>query len=182
MALTDYFLKVDGIDGESKDDKYSKYIELQHFEWGEANKGTSAAGGGGGAGKVKMQDLRVVKHVDLASPKLFKACASGQHISKVMLACRKQGGSQQEYFKVTLTDVVVSGHQTLALSDQEMQSEYGADGYQWDKLAADAAPVPTELVTFNFSKIEYEYRAQDSKGNVGGPTKAGWDVKANKVV
>ncbi len=191
MAQTDYFLKVDGIDGESKDDKYKKFIEVHHFEWHEANKGTSAAGGGGGSGKVKMGDLVVLKQADVSSPKLMKACATGQHIPKVMLAVRKAGGSQQEYYKITLSDVVVSGHYTLGVGDPEFQYgfEYGITGndgtngsVNWEMLPADVTPVPMEQVTFNFSKIEYEYRVQDSKGNVGGPTKAGWDLKANKTV
>ncbi len=38
-----------------------------------------------------------------------------------------------------------------------------------------------EQVQLNFSQIEYEYKEQDSQGNLKGPVKTVWDVKANKA-
>jgi len=38
--------------------------------------------GGGGAGKVSVQDFNFTMHVNKASPKLFLACATGQHIKE----------------------------------------------------------------------------------------------------
>ena len=40
MALVDYFLKIDGIEGESQDSKHSKEIELESWSWGETQTGT----------------------------------------------------------------------------------------------------------------------------------------------
>ncbi len=108
----DYFLKIDGIPGESADDKHKNEIEIESFSWGAANQGTSSSGGGGGAGKVKMGDFAITKYIDKSSPKLIEACTTGKHISSAILVCRKQGGSQQEYMKVTLTDILVSGYST----------------------------------------------------------------------
>ena len=34
MAATDYFLKLDGIDGESMDDKHKNEIDIESFSWG----------------------------------------------------------------------------------------------------------------------------------------------------
>jgi type VI protein secretion system component Hcp len=40
------------------------------------------------------------------------ACAEGEHIKKAVLTCRKAGKEQQEFLKVTMSDVLVSSYQT----------------------------------------------------------------------
>ena len=108
MAAVDYFLKIDGIDGESADSKHKGEINLQSWSWSEHQSGAHAAGGGGGAGKVSMADFHFTMHVNKASPKLMLACATGEHIKKATLVCRKAGKEQQEYLKITFDDVLVS--------------------------------------------------------------------------
>ena len=49
-AAVDYFLKIEGVDGESNDSKHKNEIEILSFSWGATNTGTTAHGGGGGAG------------------------------------------------------------------------------------------------------------------------------------
>src|SRR5215207_1300961 len=115
MAV-DYFLKLDGIDGESADSKHKGQIDLQSFSWGETQTGTHGAGGGGGAGKVQMQDFHFVMKAGKASPKLFLACAEGEHIKKAVLTCRKAGKEQQAFLEVTMSDVLISSYQTSGSS------------------------------------------------------------------
>jgi type VI secretion system secreted protein Hcp len=57
MALVDYFLKIDGIQGESPDKTHKAEVEIESFSWGETNTGTALQGGGMGSGKVQMQDF-----------------------------------------------------------------------------------------------------------------------------
>ena len=71
MAHVDYFLKIEGIDGESADAKHKGDIQLESFSWGETNSGSHSSGGGGGAGKVSMQDFHFVMTANKASPKLM---------------------------------------------------------------------------------------------------------------
>src|SRR5262245_52550143 len=112
MALVDYFLKVDGIPGESGDSKHKDEIQVLSFSFGESQAGTMAFGSGGGAGKVQMQDFHFMMNVNKASPKLFLACANGEHIGNAVLTARKAGKVQEDYVKVTFTDVLVSNFQT----------------------------------------------------------------------
>jgi type VI secretion system secreted protein Hcp len=91
MDAIDYFLKIDGIEGESQDSKHKGEIDLDSWSWGETESGTS---GGGGAGKVSMRDFQFVMKVNKSSPKLLIACASGQHLPKALLTCRKAGKDQ----------------------------------------------------------------------------------------
>jgi len=162
MASVDYFLKVEGVDGESADHKHKGEIQLESWSWGESQTGTHSSGGGGGAGKVSMQDFHFVMKVNKASPKLMLACASGQHIPKATLVCRKAGTDQQEFLKIELDDVLVSSYQT------------GGSGH--------SDIVPTDQCSLNFAKIQFEYKEQKADGTLGAPTKAGWDLKANKKV
>jgi type VI secretion system secreted protein Hcp len=46
-----------------------------------------------------------VTNVSKASPKLFLACATGQHIKEAMLVGVKEGKDRQEFFNVKLTDI-----------------------------------------------------------------------------
>lgn len=162
MASVDYFLKIEGIPGESTDAKHKAEIDVESWSWGETNAGTHVGGGGGGAGKVVMQDFHFVMKVNKASPKLFLACASGQHIPKAVLVCRKAGTEQQEFLTITMTDLLVSSYQTGG--------------------SAGSSVVPTDQISLNFSKIEWEYKEQKPDGSLGGGVKAGWDLKANKKV
>src|SRR5437667_11825940 len=101
MAVVDYFLKIDGVKGESLDSKHKEEIELESWSWGETQNGTMSYGGGGGAGKVSMQDFHFVMRVNKSSPDLFMACANGQHFKEAVLIARKAGKGQQEFLKWT---------------------------------------------------------------------------------
>ena len=112
MSAVDYFLKIDGIKGESQDSKHGGEIEIQSFSWGATQSGSFAQGGGGGAGKVTMQDFHFTVFHGVASPKLMLACATGQHIPSAVLTARKAGKDQQDYMKVSFYDLLISSFQT----------------------------------------------------------------------
>ena len=162
MALVDFFLKIEGIDGESQDHKHKGEIDIHSWSWSENQGGSHGAGGGGGAGKVQIHDLSIVKRIDKSSPKLMLACANGEHIKKAVLTARKAGKEQQEFYKITLTDLLVSSFQT------------GGHG--------DGNTLPQDQVSLNFAKIEVAYKEQKADGTLGGEVKAGWDAKQNKAV
>jgi type VI secretion system secreted protein Hcp len=160
VAKTDYFLKIDGIDGESQDSKHKNEIDLDSFSWGATQSGTAAGGGGAGGGKVSMQDFHFVTHVQKSSPLLMLACANGEHIKKAVLTIRKAGKEQQEYLNICFTDVLISSYQIGGSNASEL--------------------IPSEQISFNFSKIELEYKEQKSDGTLGGTTKKWWNQKENK--
>ena len=122
-AASDYLLELDGIKGESKDTVHPETIEIESFSWGATNSGGSASGGGG-AGKVSFSDISCSARMSKASPKLFLACATGQHIKSVKIFVRK-GGSTQDYYVVTMEDCLVSSYQTggSAVGDDSRPTE-----------------------------------------------------------
>jgi type VI secretion system secreted protein Hcp len=159
MAV-EYFLRIDGIEGESTDSKHKGEIDVQSWSWGESSSG-SAGGGGGGAGKVQMQDFAFTARLSKASPALLLACASGKHLKSAVLTGRKAGKGQQEFLTFSLSDLLVSSYQ--------------AGGSEGDEVG------PMDAVSLNFSKIEVEYKLQAAGGKLGDPVRAGWDVKQNKA-
>jgi type VI secretion system secreted protein Hcp len=163
MAVVDYFLKIDGIDGESGDAKHKGEIVLQSWSWGASQSGTFASGtGGGGAGKVQMQDFHFVMQQNKASPKLMLACASGEHIKKAVLTCRKAGKEQQEFLKITLQEVLVSSYQSGGSASSDL--------------------IPQEQISLNYAKSEMEYKPQKPDGTLDASVRVGWDLVANKKI
>ena len=161
MALVDYFLKIDGIPGESQDSKHKDEIQVLSFSFGEQQSGTMAFGGGGGAGKVQMQDFHFMMNVNKASPKLFLVCAQGDHIKNAILTARKAGKDQQDYLKVTFTDLLVSNFQTNG--------------------DAHANSLPVDSISLNFAAIEIEYKVQNADGSLGASSKVKYDLKQMKA-
>jgi type VI secretion system secreted protein Hcp len=142
MAV-DFFLKIDGIPGESHDSKHKDEIDVLSWNWGANNTGTMAGGGGGGAGKVSMHDFHFTMKMNKATPKLMLACATGEHIKKAVMIARKAGKEQQEYMKIVLSDFLVANYQTGGSSEE-----------------------PIESISINFAKIEMEYKPQDATGKL----------------
>ncbi len=159
----DAFVKIDGVQGESLDDKHKNEIEIQGFRLRVRQLGSTHTGGGSGSSKCFFHDLSVVKTVDKSTPKLWEKCATGEHFPKLELVIRKAGKDQLEYIKITLSDVLVSEHRHLTDPDPK------------SGLLRDAA-------SFNFGKFEMEYKPQSSKGTGEGVVKAGYNIKENKVV
>lgn len=164
MAAADFFLKINGIDGESEDAKLKNNLQLASWSWGATNSGSSGLGTGAASGKVSMQDFHFVVQMSKASPNIMLSCANGKHIDQCVLTCRKStgDGGQANYLVITFNDVVISSYQTGA-----------SDG---------GSPLPMEQITFNYTKIKMEYSPQDSKGNVGKMVTTGWNTKENKAV
>jgi type VI secretion system secreted protein Hcp len=160
MAAVDYFLKIDGIQGESSDSKHKNEIELESWKWKQTNEGTHEGGGGGGAGKVEMEDFEFVMKVNKASPKLFLACATGDHIKDALLTCRKAGKEQQEYLKIKFSELLISGYHTNAGGKENL--------------------VPTDTISFNFAKIEFHYAPQKADGKLDAPVVHNYSLKENK--
>jgi type VI secretion system secreted protein Hcp len=152
-AAVDYFLKIDGIKGESVDDKHKDEIDILSFSWGLTN--TPAAGGG--AGKATFKEFTVTKKTDVSSPKMMLACATGQPIPSVKFVVRRNPEpgtpeAPQEFYFITLENVLVSS--------------YSSSG-------SPAGELPTESLSLNFTKITYEYRPQRDDGT--GPVVVTFD-------
>jgi len=161
MAV-DMFLEIKECPGESTKKGHEGQIDITSFSFGAVQSGSFARGGaGGGSGKAEFQDISIVKEVDKSSPKLFQACAAGTHFGKATIYVRKAGDKPLEYYKVELSDLLVSS----------VQNSGSAGG-----------DTVMESITMNTAKINFTYVEQDAKGGAGKTVTAGYDVRAGEKV
>lgn len=95
----DIFLKIDGIEGESKDSKHDKWIDVLTFKHGSIQSVQTGSPDAAGRG---IFEPFVFKHlVDKATPKLQEACMKGSHIKSAEVHfCRAIAGKQEVVYKV----------------------------------------------------------------------------------
>lgn len=154
QGSADYFLKVDGIEGESTDVRHSGEIDVSSWSWGVSNGATN----GSSAGKPVFTNVELTSSfTGKAGPPLMQAAAAGKMIKEAVLTASRGGDNPQDFLIVRLSDVIVSSYQT------------SADG-----------GVPSDRVDLSFSKIVLEYRPQNPDGTLGAPVSAGWDLKSGK--
>lgn len=162
MAV-DVYLQMEGIKGESSDDKHQGWIECVSVEWGitQPRSATASTGGGHTAERVEMDEVTFIKHADLASPILMQTCAMGKTIPKAKLEfMRADGqGTRVKYFEVELENVLI-GHVSAAIQSGDIMAE---------------------SVGLKFSKVKWKYTQQRIGGGAGGNTTGGWDLAANKI-
>jgi type VI secretion system secreted protein Hcp len=181
----DFFLKLDGIQGETKDEEHQGEIDVSGWSFGvndddedqsrdaraisggrdnlpvfaSASRRAEAVGGAGFNGSVRVGDLHVTKYIDGASAPLLKASTTQQKIAKAILTCRKASGAEAlEYLQIQLQDVMVSS---------------------WNVATDDGELLPVEHLVLSYSRIEFVYQPQGRKGTAEGKKHAGWDRKLN---
>ncbi len=145
-AAVDYFLKIEGIDGESKAQGHQNWLEVTSIAWGRGAPQSIAEGGmagRSGAGEARSASgpgqMTITKTVDKASPKLMQAMASGRHIASAQLDLAKPGAPAMRY---NFQNVIISSFKQTA----------GQGGR------------PVEQFTINFEKVEIT-----RLGGPGGP-------------
>ena len=152
---TDFFLKLEGIEGESTMRGHEKEIDVHSMSFGVTQPLQVGRGGAGlSAGKASFGEIHFTKYTDKASPKLYQAAGAGTHISKAIFTGQKSGDKPMLYFKVTLSDVLISSFQNAGAGGSEM----------------------TEQVSFGYSKIEFEYIEQGKAGGAGAKNLAAFNV------
>lgn len=162
MAI-DVYLQIDGIKGESMDDKHKDWIECKTVSWGvtQPKSATASTGGGHTAERVEMTDIKISKLADLATPLLLQTCAAGKTIPKAKLEFMRADGNgdRVKYFEIQLENVLIS----------KVNPQVGEGSFMQEELG------------LKFSKVKYMYTQQKVSGGAGGNTSGGWDLATNKI-
>lgn len=105
---SDFYLKIEGIDGESNSKGYPKWIEVMTFDHG-AMQNVSVQHGADVAGRGQFIPFKFMHAVDKATPKLQQYCMNGQKITKVSFAyCRAIAGLQVPVYEITMENVKIA--------------------------------------------------------------------------
>lgn len=131
-SFFDVFIELDSVPGSSSDPRHPNTIEVMSWSFGASNPTPIKNGSGLGSGKVSYQDISIMKRIDKASPKLYSLAKSKNKVKSMTLFV---SNGEREYLKIEMADVMVSS--------------YGLSGQGKD--------MPTESVSFNFSKIIINY-------------------------
>lgn len=129
--------------GEARATGHEDDIQVLGWRWGAS--APTAMGGKVDTARRAYRQLVVVKAVDAASVVLLTALRDNDEVSEATLAMRKRGGASDPYFKVVLKSARVAS------------IDY----------AATESGLTCEEVTLTFAKIQIEYHAQGSDGELG---------------
>jgi type VI secretion system secreted protein Hcp len=151
MAFTGY-LKIEGIDGESKRADHEGEIDCFGVEFSAKQSSSSSVGSGRTRGRATLSDFTFHKWMDAASPYLALACAKGKSFEEIVFTVRKDSGDAHlDYLIVTLTNCIIAVY--------EMRQ---------DSPEADSSELIAEKISVSYEelKIKYVVQADDhSKGD-----------------
>ena len=154
----DYFLKLDGAQGESKHVNHSNEIRVLSWNWGGDSESTVGRTQGSGAGKVTMQPLTIVAEFDSAFTKVAGFLTQGKHISNATLSAVKHGSNNQDYMTIKMTEVFVASMNVTA-----------------------SGQVPVVNLTFTYKSINTEYKTQNEQGNLTTAGTHTYDASTNQT-
>jgi len=161
---TDYFLKIDGIDGESQRDKHKNEIEVLSWSFGASNAAMGDVGRGqSSAGRVSMSEFHFTKYLDKAGAKIMQTLYQGKFIPKMKMTATRlgqEGGDPVDYYIWEFEGCVIASH----------------------SLSGPASDVPTESISLRFGKVKVAYRTINERGAPGGAITAGWDNLKNDEI
>jgi len=153
VAASDMFLKVTGVTGESSDAKHKGEMDVLSWSWGTSN-GTATTKKGK-TPSACIQDLQLVKPVDIASPSLIMMSVTGDVATDATLTVRRSGlDSSGNVLLLKLTNVSVSSYQTGG--EEEPNSLIEHLTLHFDSLLGEYRPIKPDgtagnAVTFNVS-------------------------------
>jgi type VI protein secretion system component Hcp len=155
-----YFIKIDGVNGDTTVNGTSGWLSVDGFDWELKNSSTvGSATGGAGAGKASFSPLTIDIHSLAGLATLFKDAATGGHIkSAELVGVETVKGKSLEVYKVDLTQLQVSS----------LQQDPGSKG------------VETTL-GLGFGQIKITDQPPTTNGKAGTPETASWDLTTNKT-
>ncbi len=164
MAL-DIFLKLADIKGDSADARHRDEIVVLSWDWGmtqtTAPIGGGGASGGAAVGRTEIRRIQFAHRIDVASPLIMLACATGKRLREAKFTVRHHGEHAAEFLAVKLSDVIVT------LVEPTINGDNG-ETY--------------EAVALEFAKVEVEYTPRAPNGTPGTPVRFGWDLRANRPI
>ena len=111
MAI-DAYLKIEGINGESEDDKHKQWIEVSNVMYAihQQRAETVSTAGGLTSGRAELHPITFQKLADIASPVLLQTCAAGKTIPRAVFEFMRadSDGKPIPYFKIELENLVIA--------------------------------------------------------------------------
>jgi type VI secretion system secreted protein Hcp len=138
-AVYEAFLSIECIPGESLHKGHENQIDILSWSFDARFPAMPTAARKSASGKMVERDFRFTMKVNRASPKLFRAFATGLPLGSVILFVQGGGANEKDYLVITLGNARVSSFQTTG-----------------DPKGSDDRPIDTVSLTFDTIKIDYK--------------------------
>jgi type VI secretion system secreted protein Hcp len=157
QAQSDYFLKIEGIEGESMDKDHKGWIDILSFTHSIHQPSAAATGSTRRRGAVIIEDLTCSKELDKSSPKIQEAVCKGKVFPKVEIQLTRAGrGNKEPYYTYELKNVLITSFSISGQSDSSL---------------------PMEEFAFSFEEIKVTYTTYDANGRKTGNVEYEWKVE-----
>lgn len=160
---SDAYLKIEGINGESEDERHKNWIECNNVLYAihQPRADVLSTAGGHTSGRADLFPITFTKLADLSSPVLLQTCATGKTLPKAVFEFMRADGDGKPipYFKIELENLMIAN----------INPDSGDGG------------LIVERVQLAYAKIKWAYQRQSIRGGTMGNSTGGWDCSANKV-
>src|SRR5690606_21630774 len=109
--------------------------------------------GGGGEAKANVGDFNCSTMMDSAVAAITKHVQKGDHIDEAVLVQRKAGGTQEEFFKLTMKKCIVTNFNISSGGGQIMVN-----------------------LSLNFEEYKVQYAPQTDEGILGAVKEFGYNI------
>lgn len=126
--VTNFFIKIEGVDGESTEKSHQKWIEVINFNHGTIQN-VAVGRAAEVSGRGQFTPFTFTHLLDKATPKLLQYCMTGQKINKIEFqTCRNIGGTQVPVYTVIMENAKIA--KVLVETVEERTVEGGEEAYQ----------------------------------------------------
>lgn len=150
------FVKIPGIEGEAADPNHDKWIDVLSID-SEIIMPVTAPGTP--TARAQHGDIKIIKRVDKASPLLLGAGSTGGFVTDVVIDITRAGADPTPgpYFQYRLREAIVTSFSASQEND-----------------------FPIEIISMNYSRVDWMYQEFKDDGSQGLTVEAWWDVPLNK--
>ncbi len=167
---SDFFIKLDGIDGESNDKAHAKWIEVVNFKHGSAQNVTSGRTTDV-SGRGTFTPFSFTHALDKATPKIQQFCMNGQKIAKVSFqVCRAIAGAQVPVYEVTLENCKIVKAEVVSTAPGSAPDII---------LPPENSAYPVEVVDIVAGKITWKFTAIKPDNTKDGAVEASFNQIEN---
>jgi type VI secretion system secreted protein Hcp len=155
----EFFLKIDGIQGDSTERAHAGEIQLLSWNWGASIIGPGAPAAGGGTGKPSVAEFSFTASTSQASPQLFQALTTGKVFATATVTGVRTLNQPVTLLEIVFTKVLISSYR---ISD------------------AAGAEQPIDEVALKSSQVRYTYTPRKADGSAAAPVAVGLDLETNQ--
>lgn len=159
------FMQFQGVAGEAADARHQGWIDVDRLQWGTARSVTSATSTRGDreSSVAEFSELRLTRHVDSASPKLFiEACCGTGNTIILHVTKTGPGDGAETFLEYTLKDALISNYKIAACASSPYR--------------------PVERLSISYAELSLRYAQYDEMGALIAPLAVGFSPATNLML